>query len=892
MLRIIQNTSAAGAKSYYSTADYYTEGQELTGQWRGEGARRLGLFGDVQKQDWGALCDNQHPQTGKTLTLRQKEHRRIGYDFNFHVPKSVSVLYAMTEDERLLDAFRDSVHETMQDIESEMKTRVRKGGKNEDRTTGNMVWGEFIHTTSRPVDGVPDPHLHAHCFVFNVTFDRDESVFHTKGNDVKSAWRAGQFGDLKRDAPYFEALFHSRFAQKLTELGLDVERTKTGWELAGLEKETLAKFSRRTAQIEEEAQRKGITDPQQKAELGAKTRAGKAKNLSPRQLQEQWQSRLDAGETDALGSLAWRMEPCSFRDDPLAAKEAVQASADHGFERKSVVPERTLLADALKRSVGKSSAETVQHQFQSYGFLTANRDGRRMTTTHDVLAEERSMLSFARRGRGTCRAFKPASHEFQRTWLNAGQRKAVEHVLRSRDRVVLIRGAAGVGKTTMMQETVEAIEESGTKVFTFAPSASASRGTLRQDGFREADTVARLLQDEKLHQQIQGQALWIDEAGLLGTRTTARVFQLADRLNARVILSGDRRQHGSVERGAALRLLEEEAGVIPSEIKDIQRQKGSYKQAIQALSDGNTLDGFHQLDELGWIREVTELDRYRALATDYVDAVHSGKTALVVSPTHLEADRITTEIRQTFQQQGRLGMEERSFSTLHNAQLTEAERADAVNVLPGDVLVFHQNAKGFQKGQRVMIGDEQLPATEAARYQVFHQNTISLAAGDTIRITQNGKTADGKHRLNNGSLHQIKDFDAQGNIVLNNGWTVSKEFGFIDYGYVVTFHASQGMTVDRVFVAQSSDSYPASSCEQFYVSCSRGREAVTVYTDDKEALLEAVRQSDERLSATELVAGTRSDHRVRSLMPSQQWLQQPVHTIHPQRQREELVYDR
>ncbi|MEZ6064128.1 MAG: hypothetical protein R3B90_00120 [Planctomycetaceae bacterium] len=43
MLRIIQNTSPSGAKSYYSTADYYTEGQELAGQWKGEGAKRLGL---------------------------------------------------------------------------------------------------------------------------------------------------------------------------------------------------------------------------------------------------------------------------------------------------------------------------------------------------------------------------------------------------------------------------------------------------------------------------------------------------------------------------------------------------------------------------------------------------------------------------------------------------------------------------------------------------------------------------------------------------------------------------------------------------------------------------------------------------------------------------------
>jgi len=211
MLRINQNSSSAGAKSYYTQADYYTEGQELVGVWRGQGAERLGLRGNVDKADWDALCDNRHPRSGEPLTLRRKSERRIGYDFNFHVPKSVSLLYSLTRDEQLLDAFRESVRDTMTEMEAEMQTRVRKSGKNEDRTTGNMVWGEFVHFTSRPIDGVPDPHLHAHCFVFNTTFDKHED-----------AWKAGQFSSLKRDAPYFEARFHVRLARRLGELGLDV----------------------------------------------------------------------------------------------------------------------------------------------------------------------------------------------------------------------------------------------------------------------------------------------------------------------------------------------------------------------------------------------------------------------------------------------------------------------------------------------------------------------------------------------------------------------------------------------------------------------------------------------------------------------------------------------
>jgi hypothetical protein len=88
---------------------------------------------------------------------------------------------------------------------------------------------------------------------------------------------------------------------------------------------------------------------------------------------------------------------------------------------------------------------------------------------------------------------------------------------------------------------------------------------------------------------------------------------------------------------------------------------------------------------------------------------------------------------------------------------------------------------------------------------------------------------------------------------LSNGATVSRNFGHLDYGYVVTSHASQGKSVERVLIAQSAESLRASSREQFYVSVSRGRQQALVFTDDKQALLEAVKQSDPRMTATQLV---------------------------------------
>ena len=97
--------------------------------------------------------------------------------------------------------------------------------------------------------------------------------------------------------------------------------------------------------------------------------------------------------------------------------------------------------------------------------------------------------------------------------------------------------------------------------------------------------------------------------------------------------------------------------------------------------------------------------------------------------------------------------------------MTQAERSEAVNYLPGDVLVFHQNAKGFTKGQRLTAGKEPIPTGHAAKFQVFHPNDISFAVGDRLRVTKNGKTLDGQHRLDNGTLYRIDHFDDAGNIV-------------------------------------------------------------------------------------------------------------------------------
>ena len=133
---------------------------------------------------------------------------------------------------------------------------------------------------------------------------------------------------------------------------------------------------------------------------------------------------------------------------------------------------------------------------------------------------------------------------------------------------------------------------------------------------------------------------------------------------------------------------------------------------------------------------------------------------------------------------------------------------------------------------------------------------IKLAKGDTIRITANGRDKSGNHKLNNGAIYQVGGFTKGGDITLTNGWTVSGDFRHFTYGRVVTSHASQGSTVDRVLIALGNESRPAITAQAFYVSVSRGRHRATVFSNISPSVLrEAIQRGESRMSATGFMQG-------------------------------------
>ena len=70
-------------------------------------------------------------------------------------------------------------------------------------------------------------------------------------------------------------------------------------------------------------------------------------------------------------------------------------------------------------------------------------------------------------------------------------------------------------------------------------------------------------------------------------------------------------------------------------------------------------------------------------------------------------------------------------------------------------------------------------------------------------------------------------------------------------GYAVTSYGSQGKTVDHVLFADSAIR-AATNTQQWYVSISRGRKSVRIFTPDKDALRKHVTRSGDRPLALDL----------------------------------------
>ena len=490
--------------------------------------------------------------------------------------------------------------------------------------------------------------------------------------------------------------------------------------------------------------------------------------------------------------------------------------------------------------------------------------GRLMVTTPEIVSEEAFILDWAKQ-------YAPAlapRRTVTDSKLNAEQRQAVEHVLTTTSRVQGIIGRAGTGKTTLMTATIAAIHSQGGQVIVMTPHSEHAYQRLRQDGFKDAVTVEAFLRKQTLREECTNATLWIDEAGLLSNQSMRRLFEVADEMNARIVLAGDPRQHGPVDRGLPFKLLSEAGDVPFATLKEIQRQRGHNREIVEHLASGDAATGFKMLEASGNIHERNDEKRYQAIAKEYVQAVDAGKAVLLISPTHDEGRKVTDAIRRRMKAAGKLG-QERAVPVLRKLNWSKAERADCRSYYPGIILELTHGIGGYERGERLEVvnaGKDSVAVRDtsgalgafnvadlAGRFQTFERDELRVGLGEIIRITKNGRTLEGR-RLNNGSIHTVTDFTPYGELKTKLG-TIPRGYMHLAHGWVSTSFASQGRTVQNVIIAQSSASGRASNARQFYVSVPRERESIKVFTDNRAKLLESLQAEEEGMAAVELMAG-------------------------------------
>jgi ATP-dependent exoDNAse (exonuclease V) alpha subunit len=125
-----------------------------------------------------------------------------------------------------------------------------------------------------------------------------------------------------------------------------------------------------------------------------------------------------------------------------------------------------------------------------------------------------------------------------------------------------------------------------------------------------------------------------------------------------------------------------------------------------------------------------------------------------------------------------------------------------------------------------------------------------LATGDRLQLKANGRTRAGQ-RLANGELVTVKKVAANGRITLTDGRVLDRDYCQFVRGFAITSYASQGKTVDHVLFSDSAVK-AATNQQQWYVTISRGRKGIKIFTSDKALLRENIVRSGDRALAMDL----------------------------------------
>jgi ATP-dependent exoDNAse (exonuclease V) alpha subunit len=542
--------------------------------------------------------------------------------------------------------------------------------------------------------------------------------------------------------------------------------------------------------------------------------------------------------------------------DPEQAKEEVLFSA---FKNKSVVHELDIAGELL-RATGGSMRFSDALEFAK-GPALIHLDDRGHVTTETVRQEERDMLENVRAGQDKHAPLFP-DHKIKdsRVALAPDQAAAVKFVLESRDQVMDVSGIAGAGKTTMLREVVPAILKASHNVILLAPT-SASQLNLQKD-FPAAITLQRFQSDFELHRELNARdVIILDEVSMVSVPQLARLASLIKQKNARLVTLGDSDQHHSVERGDAIRILQESGSVRSAQLTETYRAQVQYlKDTVLDLKAGRREEGYTRLEEHGDIREIQDLDELRQQAVDaHLEAVRAGHLAILASPVHAEARAAAQIVRETLKAEGLIAKEDYKLTRLVRLELEGLELRDPLHYQPGRVIVFHTKAKGgFKAGQKWEVCEplagerfklrrdsvtRDFDPSQRGKWNVYETAEILLSVGDQVRVTEGFRERG--EAFHNNDIACIAAIDEH-TITLDDGRVMAKDFVHLDQGVCITSHASQCRTVRQIVALVPIQSLAQMDSKTFYVLASRATHRAVFYTDCKDALKDAVTRPGDR----------------------------------------------
>lgn len=547
MLSVSSIGSASGAAEYYGKDDYYVTGEaDSPGlEWGGKGAATVGLTGKADPADFKAVLSGEH----KMFADQEKgggpsdAKHRAGWDLTFSAPKSVSLAILVGGDKKLDVAHDKAVARAMAYAEKHFAiTRVRDQGKIKEVKTGNLIYAQTVHGTSRK----GDPQRHTHVIVANATVEPGTGKV-----------RAVESLQIFKHSQLLGRIYRAELAKEALKLGYDVrqDRAQGTFELGGVGRDQLQAFSKRNTDIRaaievEERKRGARLSPAQRDAIVLKDRPKKLdvprSELVIRWEKEAKEAGLDMGRlvaesrergghgTDvtpqvsgvasdsksrfiaAMKDIVGRFKEAS--SDPYGykpglpfgrdqdARAAVSFGLQHAEQGKAVFTRHEVLAKALHFGAAGLTAGRVERQLTQL-----ERDGRVMTadvrlhggvTTKAALDLETRLTERVKAGKGVTGAIMdaPAAKaalnaiglKTDGIRLNEGQERAAEKLLTSNDRYVGVQGSAGVGKTTMFKVVNEIAAAQGVEIYGLAPTHDATRALTEGAGI-PAQTVEKFL---------------------------------------------------------------------------------------------------------------------------------------------------------------------------------------------------------------------------------------------------------------------------------------------------------------------------------------------------------------------------------------------------------------